>query len=126
MYRGYVVKDSNKVLVAIKTGKGNCIHTSTKNSDYSVLCHTALLGVTDKERLLKEVSLMLTFSHPNVMPLIGLSFDEETPLIIMPFMSNGTVLSYVRDNRKMLFVLETSDKIEVSAHVIFKPRLVLY
>ena len=47
--------------------------------------------MTDKERLLKEVSLMLTFSHPNVMPLIGLSFDEETPLIIMPFMSNGTV-----------------------------------
>ena len=69
--------------------------------------------MTDKERLLKEVSLMLTFSHPNVMPLIGLSFDEETPLIIMPFMLNGTVLSYVRDNRKSLFFLEASDNIQV-------------
>ena len=77
--------------------------------------------MTDKERLLKEVSLMLTFSHPNVMPLIGLSFDEEMPLIIMPFMSKGTVLGYVRENRKTLFILETSDQIEVSTHVIPKP-----
>ena len=79
--------------------------------------------MTGKERLLKEVSLMLTFSHPNVMPLIGLSFDEETPLIIMPFMSNGTVLSYVRENRKTLFILETSHTIEVSTHVILKADL---
>ena len=79
--------------------------------------------MTGKERLLKEVSLMLTFSHPNVMPIIGLSFDEEMPLIIMPFMSNGTVLSYVRENRKTLFILETSHKIEVSSHVILKADL---
>ncbi|CAI7994730.1 Tyrosine-protein kinase transforming protein SEA [Geodia barretti] len=82
---------------------------------YFFCCHAALLAVTDKERLLKEVSLMLTFSHPNVMPLIGLSFDEDTPLIIMPFMSNGTVLSYVRESRKSLYFLESSDNIQVEA-----------
>ncbi|CAI8045235.1 Hepatocyte growth factor receptor [Geodia barretti] len=96
VYRGYIRENEGNMLVAIKTGK-------------------ALVAVTDRERLLKEVSLMLTFSHPNVMPLIGLSFDEETPLIIMPFMSNGTVLSYVRDNRKSLYFLESSDNIQVEA-----------
>ena len=110
VYRGYVVMNTNKVLVAIKTGKGNNL---LMTMIYFFCCHAALLAVTDKERLLKEVSLMLTFSHPNVMPLIGLSFDEDTPLIIMPFMSNGTVLSYVRESRKSLYFLESSDNIQV-------------
>ena len=42
---------------------------------------------------------MLSFSHPNVMSLIGVCFDEEMPLIIMPYMSNGSVLGYVRVKR---------------------------
>ena len=105
--------NANRVLVAIKTGKGNNHVAKSSHDSDDLLCHAALLAVTDKERLLKEVSLMLTFSHPNVMPLIGLSFDGETPLIIMPFMSNGTVLSYVRDNRKSLYFLESSDNIQV-------------
>ena len=35
---------------------------------------------------------MLNFKHPNVMSLIGVCLDGEMPLIIMPFMSNGSVL----------------------------------
>ena len=107
VYRGYVVIGANKVLVAIKQGK--VIKTFFKNYLLLMMSYAALLAVTDKERLLKEVSLLLTFSHPNVMPLIGLSFVEETPLIIMPFMSNGTVLSYVREGRNSLYILESSD-----------------
>ena len=68
---------------------------------------SALLAVSDKERLLKEVSHMLTFSHPNVMPLIGMSFDGETPLIIMPFMSKGNVLVHVRANRDTLYLTQS-------------------
>ena len=104
--------NGNKVLVAIKTGKGNDVVNLLMTAMF-FCCHAALLAVTDKERLLKEVSLMFTFSHPNVMPLIGLSFDEDTPLVIMPFMSNGTILSYARDNRKSLYFLESSDNIHV-------------
>ena len=70
---------------------------------------TALLAVEDRERLLKEVTLMLTFSHPNVMPLIGLCLDQETPLIIMPFMSKGNLLQYVREHRVSLYLTESSD-----------------
>ena len=111
VYRGYVKVCGS---VAIKTGKGS--QYTKENRTVIILIfsiHAALLGVTEKERLLKEVSFMLTFSHPNVMPLIGLSFDEETPLVIMPFMSNGTVLSYVRENKKNLYFLESSDKLQV-------------
>ena len=67
------------------------------------------------ERLLKEVSLMFTFSHPNVMQLIGLSFDRGMPLIIMPLMSKGNVLGYVREHRESLYISESQDKNEVRA-----------
>ena len=63
----------------------------------------ALSFVSDKEKLLKEVTTMLSFTHPNVMSLIGVCFDEEVPLIIMPYMSNGTVLGYVRQNQEKLY-----------------------
>ena len=71
----------------------------------------ALPSVTDKERLLKEVSIMLSFSHPNVMSLIGLCFDGEIPLLIMPFMTNGTVLEYVKQNRESLYFTQISKKV---------------
>ena len=70
-----------------------------------MLCISILLALSlesDKEKLLKEVTTMLSFSHPNVMSLIGVCFDEEMPLIIMPFMSNGSVLGYVKEKRNEL------------------------
>ena len=57
---------------------------------------------------------MLTFSHPNVMQL---SFDREMPLIIMPFMSKGTVLEYVREHRDSLYITESVDKNQVEQSV---------
>ena len=56
---------------------------------------------------------MLSFSHPNVMPLIGLCFDGELPLLIMPFMSDGSVLDYVRQNKDALYFDDISLKQEV-------------
>ena len=59
---------------------------------------TALSSSAAKEKLLREVTTMSLLIHPNVMPLIGMCFDEEMPLLIMPFMSNGNVLEYVKQN----------------------------
>ena len=39
---------------------------------------------------------MASFEHVNVMALIGVCLDGEMPLIIMPFMTKGCVLDYVR------------------------------
>ena len=47
---------------------------------------------------------MLNFKHSNVMPLIGVCLDGEMPLIIMPFMSNGCVLEFVKSRREELFL----------------------
>ena len=53
--------------------------------------------------MLKECSKMCSFDHPNVLTLIGVCLDGgPVPYIIMPFMANGSLLTYIRKNRKTL------------------------
>ena len=59
---------------------------------------------------------MLTFNHPNVMKLNGLSFDGETPLIVMPFMTKGNVLGYVREHRETLYLTDPKDQNQVERY----------
>ena len=54
---------------------------------------------------------MLSFDHPNVMSLVGVCLDGEMPLIIMPFMSNGSILEYVRHHKQeLLLTSEATDE----------------
>lgn len=53
---------------------------------------------------------MLSFDHPHVMSLIGVSMDRDVPLLIMPFMANGSVLEYVKHHKEQL--LHVSEVIE--------------
>ena len=69
--------------------------------------------MSNRERLLKEVTIMMTFDHPNVTPLIGMCFDGEVPLLIMPFMTGGSVLDYVTQNREKLHLTHKSPKEKV-------------
>lgn len=55
----------------------------------------------EMDSFLREACIMKDFDHKNVMPLIGLVFPEEdTPLLILPFMCNGDLLQYVRDENR--------------------------
>ena len=79
---------------------------------------SALSSEGDKLKLLKEVSLMHSFKHPNVMSLIGLCLDGDVPVIIMPFMSDGSLLEYVRRNKQHLFLtVESSLEKLIFSHV---------
>ena len=65
------------------------------------------------ERLAKEVSTMLSFKHTNVMSLVGVCIDEEIPLLIMPFMSNGCVLEFVKHHKdELLCINATAPQVE--------------
>ena len=64
----------------------------------------ALSLARDEKTLLKEVTTMLSVKHPNMMSFIGVCFDGEMPLIIMPYMSKGSVLEYVKQNKSVLLI----------------------
>ena len=50
---------------------------------------------------------MKRFDHPNVLSLIGVCIDVgEAPYIVMPFMSNGSLLAYLRKERPNLTIAE--------------------
>ena len=55
--------------------------------------------------LLLECGKMYQFDHPNVLKLSGVCLDGgPAPYIIMPFMTNGSLLSHLKKNRATLIV----------------------
>ena len=79
----------------------------------AIFPYAALFSASDMERLAKEVSTMLSFEHVNVMPLLGVCIDGEMPLLIMPFMTNGSVLEYVKRRKEELLLCGSSAKRKV-------------
>ena len=67
----------------------------------------------DTEDLIRESVLMYKFDHPNVISLIGLCFNTApSPYIILPFMGNGSLLSYIKNSRATLYTnSDTEDEI---------------
>ena len=63
--------------------------------------HTA--GSLDAMKdLVAESAIMKTFHHPNVLPLLGvcIDYDDEDMLkIVMPFMANGDLRTFLKINR---------------------------
>ena len=49
------------------------------------------------EEFVSESAIMLDFDHPNVLSLLGVCLDTEQhlPLIILPYMANGDLKSYL-------------------------------
>jgi len=107
-------------LVAVKTVKGIPTVQICMSNFVEIIVSTALFATPDVNKLIKEITTMLSFDHPNVMTLIGVSLDRESPLLIMPFMSKGSVLDYVKHHKEEL--LHTSEAIvaEVCESLIFK------
>ena len=54
---------------------------------------------------------MKSFDHLNVLPLIGVCFDHgDAPCIVMPFMNEGSLLSYLKRERANLTVSANADE----------------
>ena len=69
---------------------------------------------------------MYEFDHPNVLKLIGVCLDGgPAPFIIMPFMAHGSLLSYLRKERKEL-VLEPSRISLVVAEVVIRGSVIFF
>lgn len=48
-------------------------------------------------KFVDEALLMQTFQHPNVLTMLGISFNfQRQPLVILPFLAKGDLKSYLR------------------------------
>lgn len=65
---------------------------------------------SDIEDIVSECIKMSNFDDLNVLSLIGVCLDlGPAPYIIMPFMSRGSLLSYLKKERPNLTVSDTSE-----------------
>ena len=77
------------------------------------MCQLCSGDFSDEERksFMKESLLMYKFDHPNVITLLGLCLDAgPSPYIVLPFMENGSLLSYVRKNKAKLLVSSEAEE----------------
>ncbi|KAL5515781.1 hypothetical protein EMCRGX_G000998 [Ephydatia muelleri] len=60
----------------------------------------------DMKNFFKESALMIQFHHQNILGLLGVCFDspDGTPLMVLPFMVNGSLKSYLVKSRNPLSV----------------------
>ena len=67
--------------------------------------------MNDLTSMMGEILKMQDFHYPHVMTLIGVSFDaNHTPSMVMPFMANGSLLLYLKNNRFTLIISEAADE----------------
>jgi len=66
---------------------------------YDVACSSVL----KIEEFIEEIAVTKTFSHPNVLSLIGAcletSSDNKVPLMVIPYMLHGDVKSFLTSKR---------------------------
>ena len=73
-------------------------------SHYIALCICLItVGNLDAMKdLVAESTIMESFHHPNVLPLLGVCIEndgEDVLKIIMPFMANGDLKTFLKQNR---------------------------
>ena len=55
-------------------------------------------GMDFKKYLEREVSLLQTLRHPNIIQFLGVYTDLENTFIVTEFLSGGNLSSYIKDN----------------------------
>ena len=71
------------------------------------------------DKFVDESLKMSRFKHPHVMGLIGVCLDAgSAPYIVMPYMANGSLLYYLKRERKNLVFPEDTDESEVKQIIL--------
>ena len=73
-----------------------------------------LTGFFDQNRatdMIKESVKMHGLEHPHVLSIIGVCVDAgPSPYIVMPFMANGSLLTYIRkEKNKLVRSIDSTD-----------------
>ena len=67
------------------------------------------------EQLVKESIQMKNFQHRNVMRMLGVCLDAgPAPYLVLPFMTYGDLLSYLKKNREELVLSDEAVENEVN------------
>ena len=72
------------------------------NGSIFVIAESTYVNSLDAKRFLEEALRMREFDHPHILRLIGIALDkEDLPLVVLPFMKHGDLLSYIRNEENV-------------------------
>ena len=74
--------------------------------------------------MVNEITKMREFSHPHVLSLIGVCLDTGPGVsLVMPFMINGSLLDYLKKERRNLKMNANEPANMVNINFLFSPIL---
>ena len=83
---------------------------------YSTTFYAGDFDQDEVDKFVEESLKMGRFKHAHVMGLIGVCLDAgSAPYIIMPYMANGSLLKYLKKERKNIVLSEEADEDEVKS-----------
>ena len=90
-----------------------------------MICYVNFVGFINNygiQELLNESAKMKDFDNLHVMTLKGVCLDGgPVPYIVLPFMANGSLLTYLRKQRSNLVLKKNADgenEMELKVHVV--------
>ena len=67
--------------------------------------YIGMFNTAELKNMVLESQIMAKFNHPNVMKLLGVAINKHNTLfVIMPYMAQGSLLSFLRRYRADLTV----------------------
>lgn len=60
-----------------------------------------LVTTEDKVSFLEEATIMADFEHRNVLSLIAVIINRDTPYVILPLMENGSLRDFVMNTDRV-------------------------
>ena len=75
-----------------------------------IILYSGYFDQPEIDKIMEESIKMKKFQHIHVMGLVGVCLDAgPAPYIIMPYMANGSLQSYLKRERKNLVLEEDAD-----------------
>ena len=65
----------------------------------NILCAASDWSSEDMKSFLLECSKMSELHHPNVLGLVGICFEDDTPYMLLPYMANGDLKQFLLSRR---------------------------
>ncbi|XP_065670564.1 tyrosine-protein kinase SRK2 [Hydra vulgaris] len=100
-----ISRDSLEFQSPVGSGQFGDVYKGVWNSKIPVAIKSLKPGFMDKKQFLAEANLMKQLRHPKLVQLYAVVTIEEPLLIVTEFMSNGSLLEFLRYNKsqKLLF-----------------------
>nr|XP_033805028.1 cytoplasmic tyrosine-protein kinase BMX isoform X2 [Geotrypetes seraphini] len=90
------------LLKELGSGQFGLVQLGKWKGEYDVAVKMIRESSMSEEEFLEEAQIMMKFSHPKLVRLYGVCTEKYPLYIVTEFMSNGCLLTYLKDHRKEL------------------------